>query len=133
MSRSLRRRGAALAIASLAFVGVACTPNSPTKAQMARSAQTRSCPQYDHLLRKHGMPVSQFSRIMFKESSCRPAVRSRTRDTGLLQINDINHQWLSRKLGTRVTIAWLKYPENNVRAAAALYRAYGTNPWRATR
>lgn len=88
------------------------------------------CPQYEHLLAAHSMPVGTFSRIMYRESNCQPRVRSRTRDTGLLQINDINHVWLSRRLGTHVTVGWLKVPANNVRAAAALYRSFGVRPWR---
>jgi Transglycosylase SLT domain len=94
-------------------------------------AASGRCPQYEHLLAARNMPVATFSRIMFRESGCRPGVRSRTRDTGLLQINDVNHRWLSRRLGVRVTVAWLRNPVNNIVAADELYEVFGTRPWRA--
>jgi soluble lytic murein transglycosylase-like protein len=106
---------------------------SVTGLSSTAEARSGSCPQYEGLLAANNMPVSTFSRIMFRESGCQARVRSRTRDTGLLQINDVNHRWLSRRLGTHVTVAWLKNPANNVRAAAALYRTFGTRPWVATR
>jgi soluble lytic murein transglycosylase-like protein len=99
----------------------------------AHPVRKGSCPQYEPLLAAYNMPVSFFSRIMYRESNCKPHVRSRTRDTGLLQINDVNHKYLSKKLGVRVTIEWLKVPENNVRAAHVLYQWGGTRPWKSTR
>lgn len=97
-----------------------------------------TCPQYEPLFRRYGLPASTFSRIAWRESRCQPGVRSSTRDTGLLQINDVNHPWLSRTLGVRVDQAWLRVPANNVRAAAALCnlwrRAVGNclHPWAVT-
>jgi soluble lytic murein transglycosylase-like protein len=79
------------------------------------------------------------SQIMWRESRCEPAVRSRTSDTGLLQINDINHPYLRRALGEWVDRWTLTDPAQNVRAAAALctyWQQAGAGclqPWKATR
>jgi soluble lytic murein transglycosylase-like protein len=118
---------------ALALVGLACTPQQLASALPSADARTRTCPGYEHLLAEHGLPVAHFSKIMYRESGCQPGARSRSRDSGLLQINDVNHRWLSQRLGTPVTSSWLMDAENNVRAAAELYDVYGTRPWRATR
>jgi soluble lytic murein transglycosylase-like protein len=76
------------------------------------------------------------SKIMWRESRCQPEVRSRTRDTGLLQINDINQPWLTNRMGTPVDANTLTDPELNVAAAAQLYRFWnnhtrnGYQPWK---
>ena len=78
------------------------------------------------------------SRIMWRESRCQPEVRSRTRDTGLLQINDINHRYLSDRLDTQVDVTVLTDPQFNIVAAAELFRFWdrhtgnGYQPWKAT-
>jgi soluble lytic murein transglycosylase-like protein len=94
-------------------------------------AKAGSCPQYNGLLAQYHLPVGTFSRIMWRESNCRPHVRSRTHDSGLLQINDVNLRWLSKRLGFRVTSGWLMNADNNVHAASLIYRSYGLRPWRA--
>lgn len=83
--------------------------------------------------------VERMSRIMWRESRCLPHVRSDTSDSGLLQINDINHQWLISHLGEHVDQHTLQQPEQNFRAAAALcdyWEARSTTdcyqPWQAT-
>jgi hypothetical protein len=38
----------------------------------AEAPNTKSCPQYEALLRKHGLPVKQFSYLMWRESRCQP-------------------------------------------------------------
>lgn len=79
------------------------------------------------------------SRIVWRESRCQPDVRSRTRDTGLLQINDINHRWLSDRFGKPVTVELLYNPETNIEAAALLFRFWqrtagnGYQPWKTGR
>ena len=76
------------------------------------------------------------SRIMWRESRCQPDVRSTTSDTGLLQINKINHRWLSDRLDIRVDADMLTNPESNVLAAAELFKFWdrhtgnGYQPWR---
>ena len=69
---------------------------------------------------KRGWDINRMSRTMFRESRCTPHVRSRTQDTGLLQINDVNLTYLSRKMGFPVTIDALRDPAINVQAAALL-------------
>lgn len=95
------------------------------------------CPQYEMLLEAHnpGWDVARMSRIMWRESRCQPEVRSRTSDTGLLQINDVNRPWLTDQMGTEVTVEVLRDPDMNVRASAKLYKFWnratgnGYQPW----
>jgi putative component of membrane protein insertase Oxa1/YidC/SpoIIIJ protein YidD len=52
-----------------------------TTPQVAEAKATPSCPQYEAQLRKHGLPVKQFSYIMWRESRCNPkAVSSQNGD-----------------------------------------------------
>jgi len=117
-------------------------PALPTPGPTGTTAEGR-CTQYEPLLREHAPPigwdVAHFSRIMWRESRCTPDVRSRTSDTGLLQINDINHSFLRQRLGEHVDRWTLTDPTQNIRAAAALCvywhnSGHGcTHPWKATR
>lgn len=108
----------------------ACNP-IPTD----QTKETRSCPQYEVLLQQHnpGWDINRMSRIMWRESRCRPDVRSSTADTGLLQINDINHRYLT---GKGVDVNQLTNPTVNIQAAATLYRYWtralgdGYHPWK---
>ena len=101
-------------------------------------AATGSCPQWEPLFRKHGLPVKVFSKIAFRESRCNPrsvsAVRSSTGrpDVGLLQIQG---SWVT------VTAAVCKVPRKqvvkaltnascNVRVARYLYDNGGLGHWR---
>lgn len=98
----------------------------------------RRCRQWEPLLEAHnpGWDVSRMSRIAWRESRCQPEVRSRTRDTGLLQINDVNHRFLSERFGQPVTVELLKNPMSNVAAAAELFKFWrraagdGYQPWK---
>jgi soluble lytic murein transglycosylase-like protein len=116
-------------LGSMIFTGLPLY-STPSKAEALPS---RRCPKYESLLAQNNLPVATFSRIMFRESNCNPLVRSKTSDTGLLQINDVNHEYLSKKLGVKVTIQWLKNAANNIRAAAVLYKWGGLRPWRTTK
>ena len=82
------------------------------------------CTQFEPLLAElapaGGWDVARMSRLMHRESRCQPGVRSRTRDSGLLQINDINHRFLRGRLGEHVDRWTLQNPRQNIRAAAAL-------------
>lgn len=118
-----------LAAALTLVTATYCTPPAPT---------TRSCPQYEPLLVElapaGGWDVAKMSRTMFRESRCQPGVRSRTRDSGLLQINDQNHPYLRRVLGEQVDRWTLLDPRQNIRAAAALctfWRNAGSSCYRA--
>ena len=118
MQRTGRSFGALIALLTITTgVGIA------TSGGVASAAPPTSCPQYEQALRDHAPPggwdVAQMSAIMARESACKPAARS-ARDTGLLQINDINLAYLSAVLGTPVTQATLSDPVQNVRAGAAL-------------
>jgi len=101
------------------------------------TVETRTCPQYEALLEAYnpGWDVNRMSRIMWRESNCQPHVRSRTKDTGLLQINDINHDYLTRR---HIDVTNLTNPTVNVLAAAELYKYWqratgnGYQPWNAT-
>lgn len=75
------------------------------------------------------------SNIMWRESRCQPDAQSDTSDTGLLQINRINHRWLSDRFDFQVDRHNLTNPEFNVEAAAELFRYWtqttgnGYQPW----
>lgn len=56
--------------------------------------------------------------LMEKESSFRVDVQSKTNDSGLMQINQINHDWLSEKLG----ITDFNDPYQNIRAGLYILR-----------
>lgn len=107
---------------------------------MPASEQVRRCPAIEPLLHLHdpGWDVQRMSRIAWRESRCTPAIRSTTSDSGLLQINDINHDYLTQALDEPVTEQTLMEPVQNIRAAAALFEFWkrangnGYQPWKAT-
>lgn len=88
------------------------------------TATAGRCTQYDDLLVRYapaaGWDVDRMSRLAWRESNCWPEIRSRTSDTGLLQINDITLSFLNDTLGEPVDRTTLTDPVQNVRAAAAL-------------
>lgn len=101
-------------------------------------AAAGTCPQWEPLFRKHGLPAKVFSRIAYRESRCNPksvsAVRRSTGrpDVGLLQIQG---SWVTvtsqvcnvpRK---RVVLA-LTDPVCNVKVARYLYDNGGMGHWR---
>jgi hypothetical protein len=97
------------------------------------------CTQYEDLLMIHapaiGWDVQRMSRLAWRESNCWDVIRSRTSDSGLLQINDITLSFLNEALGEYVDPFTLMDPVQNVRAAAALCTFWATNgsscyqPW----
>lgn len=72
-----------------------------------------------------GVPFEIVLAMIERESSYRPGVVSPTNDYGLMQINEVNHEWLREKLG----ITDIMDPEQNVRAGVYIlgeaYRRYG--------
>lgn len=82
------------------------------------------CPKFEPAIAAYAPPggwdIGRMSRYMWRESNCHPTVRSTTRDSGLLQINDVNLPYLRRVLHEPVTRWTLTAPAQNVRAAAAL-------------
>lgn len=102
------------------------------------SAKAGTCPQWEPLFKKHGLPVKVFSQIAYRESRCNhrsvSAVRKSTGrpDVGLLQIQG---SWVT------VTAAVCKVPRKqvvkaltdatcNVRVARYLYDNGGLGHWR---
>jgi hypothetical protein len=82
------------------------------------------CAQWEALLvmfaPPQGWDAGRMSRYMWRESRCFPTKRSRTSDSGLLQVNDVNLRYLRTALGEWVDRYTLLDPVQNVRAAAAL-------------
>lgn len=70
--------------------------------------------------------------IVNRESGGDPSARSRTHDTGLMQINDVNVGFL-RGEGIIMSRYDLFDPVVNLRAGLALFELSGTGPWRSTR
>ena len=70
--------------------------------------------------------------LVWRESRCTPTARSTTRDTGLLQINDVHLGWLADH---GISQPALTNPETNLRAGWLLYlqaeRMFGCGwqPW----
>lgn len=84
------------------------------------------CPQYETLLAREHLPVATFSRIMYRESRCRPAAVNRSSGArGLLQIMPAHagrwHTCPGMALGTA---------RGNIACAARLFLHSGTGPWR---
>ena len=100
-------------------------------------ATFESCPQWEPMLRKHGLPVKDFSYIMWRESRCTPTAVGHNKtardDIGLLQINaswsTVTRQQCRTK--KRPEIALLS-PTCNLTVAAHLYSTAGLRPWKAT-
>ncbi len=122
-------------------------------------ADTNRCPTYEKALKQYGLPVAQFSAIMWRESRCQPkaigwnyhkgtshrdcklspaetykrckAVRSY--DSGLLQVNS---GWvtLTQQVckGKRGDLTVLLEPACNLAVASAIYKGSGIGNWKAT-
>ena len=86
------------------------------------------CTQYEALLTEYaptiGWDVDKMSHIMWRESRCTPTLYSVTRDSGLLQINKINWDDLSKQFGVSVTKEALYDPVLNIKSAAVLCEAW---------
>lgn len=100
---------------------------APVPSIVAVSGETARdgyCTQYEGLLAALAPPggwdVPQMSRYMWRESRCQPEVQSQTSDSGLLQVNQVNHAFLTNVLGEHVDRYTLLDPTLNIRAAAAL-------------
>lgn len=137
-------------------------PPLPRKASVSAQSvgNDKSCPQYEKLLRKHGLPVKEFSSIMWRESRCQPkaigwnykrgkshrdcrlspAVTYRrcsavsSYDSGLLQINSTWRTITARvcERPARQIIKSLTNPECNLKVARYLYDNGGLGHWKAT-
>lgn len=71
--------------------------------------------------------------LIWRESRCQPNARSVTRDTGLMQINDVHLGWLAEY---GITQSSLYDPKTNLRAGRLLFKkakswyGCGWQPWR---
>ncbi len=94
-------------------------PGSPDRDRLG--APTR-CKNYEPMLvaAHPDWDVVRMSEIMWRMSRCQPEARSPTPDTGLLQINEINHDYLSDRLGVLIDEHSLTEPSLNIAAAALL-------------
>lgn len=106
---------------------------------VAEAKQSHTCPQYEAQLRKHGLPVKEFSYIMWRESRCNPkAVSSQngdgSYDYGALQVNSTWRTVTARvchRPARQVKKSLLKL-ECNLRVARYLYKNGGLGHWRIT-
>jgi hypothetical protein len=103
-------------------------------------AAAGSCPQWEPLFRKHGLPAKVFSKIAYRESRCNPksvsAIRKSTGrpDVGLLQIqgswSTVTQQIC--KVPRKQVVAALTDVSCNLRVARYLYDNGGLGHWRVT-
>lgn len=108
---------------------------APTTSRPPVVPSTARCPEYWARARSAGWPVwalPTVDRLMYRESRCTPTARSSTRDSGLLQINDVHLVWLA-EYGIRQSD--LMRPKVNLRAGRLLFaraqRMFGCGwqPW----
>jgi hypothetical protein len=101
--------------------------------------ETKSCPQYENALRRHGLPVKQFSYLFWRESRCNHlAVSSQngdgSYDYGGLQVNStwktVTARVCSRPF--RQTKKSLLNLECNLKVSRYLYDNGGLGHWRVT-
>lgn len=109
---------------ALIALGATVIPScDPVPGEGGTTIQGR-CTQWEPLLTElapaGGWDVVQMSRYTWRETRCWPGLRSRTADSGLTQINDVNHRYLRTALGEWVDRYTLMDPRQNIRAAAAL-------------
>jgi hypothetical protein len=127
---------------------------------VAEAKVTPSCPKYEAQLRQHGLPVKEFSYIMWRESKCEPkaigwnykqgkshkdcvlspapkyrkckAIKSY--DVGLLQVNSSWRTLVSQVCQTprHQLIKSLSNPSCNLKVARYLYKNGGLGHWRGT-
>ena len=101
------------------------TPESATPGGSSDSAGGR-CVGWEPLLSYYspGWDVGRMSRIMYRESRCRPEVRNPSGATGLLQIMPAHCSWLPN-----CSVRLLQDAAYNIRSAAALWRRQGMDAW----
>lgn len=106
---------------------------------VAGAKTSHTCPQYEAQLRKYGLPVKQFSYIMWRESRCNPkAVSSQngdgSYDYGALQVNSTWRTVTARICNRpyrQVKKSLLKF-DCNLRVSKYLYENGGLGHWRIT-
>ena len=148
-----------IVVALIANVVFFATEARATEQPLTNKTLTR-CPKYEPLLKQYGLPVAEFSRIMYRESRCEPkaigwnykkgmshldcklsaaatykrcsAVKSF--DSGLLQINSSWRSVTARACNSKQgDLSVLLIPECNMKVARVIYdNGKGIGNWRAT-
>ena len=121
----------------LILTTVLITLSNPA-ASHADSTKTKSCPQWEPLLRKHfpAKVVPIMSRIAYRESRCQARVISAVRkstgrpDVGILQIQGSWQTVTKQVCKTTNVIRSLQDPVCNVKVAGYLYRNGGLGHWK---
>jgi hypothetical protein len=105
----------------------------------AETEPIKSCPQYENALRRHGLPVKQFSYLFWRESRCNPlAVSSQngdgSYDYGGLQVNSTWRTVTARVCSRpfRQVKKSLLNLECNLKVSKYLYDNGGLGHWRVT-
>lgn len=120
-------------IATILSLSILSIPNTT-------HAQTGTCPQWEPLFKKFGLPVETFSKISFRESRCNPRSISAVRktgypDVGLVQVQGswrtITYQICKLK-PTQSHIKALTKPTCNLAVARYLYDNGGLGHWKAS-
>ena len=117
---------------------VPANPKSPKVGTVStQSVKTdRSCPRYESLLKKYGLPVKDFTYIMWRESRCQEKVvskpnRNGTKDYGLLQVNS-SWKTVTRQVCGGKNLNVLLNRNCNLKVAKYLYENGGLAHWKAT-
>lgn len=129
---------------------VAPTTTTEPPIVVAETSEPYKCAEWIPTAVEIGWPndpevLSMLGRVMFRESRCRPEARSKSSDTGLLQVNDFwckrsrysDHPagWLGLQ-GIVTSCADLTDPTTNLTAGLAIYHyskdrnGNGWHPWR---
>ena len=104
--------------------------DDPVPAGSSASSNGR-CTGYEPLLERYspGWSVPAMSKVMYRESRCRPEVRNRhSTATGLLQVLGSHCVWL-RDVLDGCSVQLLQDATYNIRAAAELWRRQGMGAW----
>lgn len=118
-----------MTLASLLLVGfIALTP---------AAAKAPTCPKWEPMIRKAGLPVAEFSRIMWAESRCDPSAVGHNLnardDIGLLQLSASWSTLTKQTCKTRnKPETALLSPACNLKVAQRLYSISGFEPWKST-
>jgi len=84
----------------------------------AAAAAVGSCPQYEALFKRYGLPAKTFSKIAWRESRCNPKSVSAVRRTGYPDIGLLQIQGSWRTVTRQV--CRLKPSESHVKALTRL-------------
>lgn len=116
-----------MTLAAILFAGVL---------SVSPASNNAKCPQWEAQLRKHGLPVKQFSYLSWRESRCNALAVSRQNrdgsfDYGLLQVNSTFKTLTARtcRRPYRQTKKSLLQFQCNLKVAKVLFDQHGLEPW----